>query len=222
MGLLRILNKKYEIMEQNNSSKSKNDKKEKFHSLAEFVEYSLKDNGGNYEDIYIKLNKILTFVNCAKQKGIDGNFERINETLQDFFNKKNHIKFNIYKNLPYSAFYYKKDKFNYYNYRGITIAQDEQKNPILYFGRRNKEAATHSKDTMFCFRNNSVVFQDECMASYDEIPLYGDGVFAIFDFDSNNKLIKISYRYMTDTRLGFWSDEQIYELSNTNKYKLIS
>lgn len=100
----------------------------------------------------------------------------------------------------------------------MTVVQDEQaKKPVMYYGRRNKSAETHRKDTIFCFGDDMVILRNEWQANYDEIPLFGDGTYAEFSFDNENRITRVAFRYITDSRLGFWSEEQVCELDKKTK-----
>lgn len=232
MRLLDFLKRKKETQTKKNVTLvSKNErsvvlstpKKKKIHNLVDFIKDALTSNGGNYNDIHQKLLTISNFAKSAKKYGVNCDLTRINETLQDFFTPQKDIKFNPFKDIPFMAFYTKKDGLNFYNYRGVTVIQDEQsKKPIMYFGRRNKNAETHRKDTAFWFGENAVILMDEWHANYDEIPLFGNGTYAEFTFDDDNKITKIVFRYITDSKLGFWSEEQVCEFdSETKQYILL-
>ena len=196
--------------------------KKKIRTIADFVENALISNGGNYEDIYQKLLALSEFAKHAKEYGVECNLSGIEVTLRDFFTEQPDIKYFPIKDKPHAAFYAKKDGWNYYNYRGVTVMQDEQeKKPVMYYGRRNQNAETHRNDCIFAFGDDVVVLRDECKANYDEIPLWGDGTYAEFSFDKNNHITSVKYRYMTHPRLGFWSKEQICEFdAESGQYRL--
>lgn len=232
MGLLDIFRKKKviqkvdskELIEAKQSlAVATPQKKKKVRNLVDFIEDSLTSNGGNYDDIYQKLLAISIFAKSAKEYGVTCSLGRIDETLTDFFTKQDDIKFYPFKNIPYRAFYTKKDGWNRYNYRGVTVIKDAQaQKPVLYYGRRNEKAETHRKDVFLCFDDDAVILRDESLARYDEIPLYGDGTHAEFYFDEQNHITSVKFRYMTHPRLGFWSREQICEFDReTNQYKLL-
>lgn len=232
MSILDFFRKKKEIQSSKNKqlvTKSEtaivpnSQKKKKISSLVDFIEYSLTSNGGNYEDIYRKLLAISEFAKSAQEYGVNCNLARVDEALKDFFTEQEDIKFSPFKDIPYSAFYTKKDGWNFYNYRGVTVVQDEQaKKPVLYYGRRHENTETHKKDTVFCFGDDVVILRDESTANYDEIPLWGDGTYAEFTFDKNNNITRIVFRYMTEPRLGFWSKEQVCEFdTESGQYRLL-
>ena len=198
-------------------------KKKEIRNIVDFVENALISNGGNYEDIQQKLLELSEFAKHAKEYGVECNLSGIDITLRDFFTEQPDIKHFPIKDKPHAAFYAKKDGWNYYNYRGVTVMQDEQaKKPVMYYGRRNQNAETHRNDCIFAFGDDVVVLRDECKANYDEIPLWGDGTYAEFSFDKNNHITSVKYRYMTHPRLGFWSDEQICEFyQESGQYRLL-
>ena len=198
-------------------------KKKKIRNIVDFVESSLISNGGNYEDIYQKLLALSEFAKHAKEYGIECNLSGIDVALRDFFTEQPDIKHFPIKDKPHVAFYAKKDGWNFYNYRGVTVLQDGQaKKPVMYYGRRNQNAETHRKDCIFAFGDDVVILRDECKANYDEIPLWGDGTHAEFSFDKNNHITSVKYRYMTHPRLGFWSKEQVCEFdAESGQYRLL-
>lgn len=198
-------------------------KKKKIRTIVDFVENALISNGGNYEDIYQKLLALAEFATHAKEYGVQCNLRGVNETLRDFFTYQTDIAFFPVKDKPYAAFYAKKDGSNFYNYRGVTVLQDEQaKKPVMYYGRRHKNAETHRKDCIFCFGDDVVILRDESKANYNEIPLWGDGTHAEFSFDENNHITRVKYRYMTEARLGFWSKEQVCEYDDkSGQYRFL-
>ena len=198
-------------------------KKKKIRNIVDFVENALISNGGNYEDIHQKLLAISEFAKNAKDYGVQCDFGMIDETLRDFFTEQPDIKLFPLKDNPHTAFYAKKDGWNFYNYRGVTIQKDKRASkPILYFGRRHERSETHRKDTIFCFADDIILFRDEQQARYDEIPLYGCGTNAEFYFDDKNQIIKVKFQYMTQPRLGFWSREQVCEFDEeSGQYKLL-
>ena len=100
--------------------------KKKIRTIVDFVENALISNGGNYEDIYQKLLALSEFAKHAKEYGIECNLSGIDVTLSDFFTEQSDIKYFPIKDKPHVAFYAKKEGWNYYNYRGVTIMQDEQ------------------------------------------------------------------------------------------------
>lgn len=229
MGILDFLRYRQQKSEQT-SMVAKSDssitpytpKKKKIRNIVDFVENALINNGGDYDDIYQKLLALSEFSKHAKEYGIECNLGGIDVTLRDFFTEQAEIKHFPIKDKPYASFYAKKDGWNFYNYRGVTVMQDEQsKKPIMYYGRRNKNAETHRNDCIIAFGDDTVVLRDECKANYDEIPLWGNGTYAEFSFDENNHITRVKYRYMTHPRLGFWSDEQVCEFDTENKqYRL--
>lgn len=212
----REKNEKVLSVTKNNTQLSNKTKKKKINNLADFIENALIENGGNYDDI---LKKLLSISKFSKEKHIaDCNLKRVDETLKDFFMYQKDIKFYPIKDMPYSAFYTKKDGWNFYNYRGVTVMQDDKtKKPMLYYGRRNENAETHQKDTIFYFDDDMVILKDEWLASYEEIPLFGDGIYAEFTFDKDIHITKLAFRYVEDARLGFWSDERVYEFKTTRQ-----
>lgn len=232
MGLLDIFRKKKmvqkvdskELIEAKQSLVSPaSKKKKKARSIVEFVRDSLTENGGNYDDIHQKLLAISTFAKSAKQYGVKCSLGRIDEALAEFFTEQEGIKLYPFKNVPYRAFYTKKDGWNRYNYRGVTVIKDANaQKPVLYYGQRNENAETHRKDVILCFDDDAVILRDESLARYDEIPLYGDGTHAEFYFDEQNHITSIKFRYITHPRLGFWSSEEVCEFDReTNQYKLL-
>ena len=231
MGILDFFKRKKEQKNVNTSLMTKSErgiipfapKKKKIRNIVDFVECALISNGGNYEDIHQKLLALSKFAKNAKEYGVECNLGGIDVTLRDFFTKQPDIKHFPIKNKPHTAFYAKKDGWNFYNYRGVTVMQDEQtKRPVMYYGRRNKNAETHRNDCIFAFGDDIVVLRDECKANYDEIPLWGDGTYAEFLFDKDNHITSVKYRYMTHPRLGFWSTEQVCEFDQeSGQYRLL-
>jgi len=211
----RLIKKETSIIQTKPNKKIKN--------LKDFIQYSLINNGGDYQDIYQKLLAMSEFSKHAQEYGVKCNLTKVDEALNDFFSIQSEIKYYPIKNIPYTAFYTKKDGWNRYNYRGVSVLQDEQaKRPVLYFGRRNEKAETHKKDCVFCFGENTIILRNQYNANYDEFPLWGDGTHAEFTFDRDNKIVKVAYRYMTEPRLGFWSKEHICEFdSEINQYKVL-
>ena len=107
---------------------------------------------------------------------------KVDEAFKDFFSDNN-IEFSNIKHQPFSAFYKKKDEWNRYNYRGVTVIEDGGAHkPVLYFGRRNENSAIHRKDAILCLGDDEVILRDESLSRYDEIPLYGSGTHAEFEF----------------------------------------
>ena len=98
-----------------------NSNRKKIKHISDFIENALTENGGNYNDIYSKLIAIAKFTKEAKSYGVLCDFEKINEALNDFFNSDANIKFSTIKDMPHSAWYYKNDKYNRYNYRGVSV-----------------------------------------------------------------------------------------------------
>jgi len=200
-------------------------KKKKPKNIVEFIKYGIITNGGNYDDIYYKLTTISEFAKNASEYGVNCNLNNINDILNYFFTQQKHIKFFPLKNQPHTAFYTDaKDSNAYYNYRGVTVMQDDNlKRPIMYYGRRHKKAESHARDTLLFLGDNEIVLRSEMLANYDEIPLYGDGTYAEFYFDKNNKINKVIFRTMSHPRLKMWGKEQVCELDyETNEYKLLS
>ena len=201
-------------------------KHKKIRNIMDFIEYALISNGGNYEDIHQKLLAMLEFSKHARDYGINCDFSCINETIMDFFTKQSDIvKFSLVENKPFAAFYNKKrNGWQRYDYRGVTVIQDAKaQKPVMYFGRRNENALIHRKDKLLAFGDDIVVLRDESKDNYDEIPISGHGTYAEFNFNKENHITSVKYRYMTHPKLGFWSKEQVCEFdSETNQYKLIS
>lgn len=231
MGILEYFRKKQEQNTENTSLTVKDGssitpctpKKKKIRNIVDFVENALISNGGNYKDIQQKLLALSEFAKHAREYGVKCNLGGVDITLRDFFTEQPDIKHFPIKDKPFAAFYAKKDGWNYYNYRGVTVMQDEQATkPVMYYGRRNKNAETHRNDCIIAFGEDMVVLRDECKANYDEIPLWGDGTYAEFLFDKNNHITSVKYRYMTHPRLGFWSDEQVCEFDQeSGQYRLL-
>lgn len=198
-------------------------KKKKIRNIVDFIENALISNGGNYVDIQQKLLALSEFAKHAKEYGVECNLGGIDVTLRDFFTEQPDIKYFTIKDKPHAAFYAKKDGWNFYNYRGVTVMQDKQaKKPVMYYGRRNKNAETHRNDCILAFSDNMVVLKDECKANYDEIPLWGDGTYAEFSFNKSNHITSVKYRYIAHPRLGFWSEEQVCEFDEeSGQYKLL-
>lgn len=231
MDIIKYLKDKY-ITKSKETSLTTSDKgqlqtntirKKKIKNLVDFIENSLIANGGNYEDIHSKLLAISEFAKSAKDLGVDCDLSRIDETLQDFFTPQKDIKFTPFKDIPYRAFYFKKDGWSFYNHRGVTVVQDEKaQKPVLYYGRRHAKAERHAKDTILCFGDDTIIFRNEYSAHYDEIPLWTGGTHAEFTFDQDNNISKVTWRKITNSRLKFWSKPQTCKFDNfTSTYKLL-
>jgi len=232
MGIMDYFRKKQEQKPNNtsliNSDKSANNlslpRRKKIRNIVDFVEDALVCNGGDYQDIYDKLLAMSEFAKHAKEYGVKCSLSKIDEALKDFFTEQKDIKHFPIKGIPYAAFYAKKDGWNYYNYRGVSVMQGGQAGkPIMYFGRRNKRADTFRQDTALAFGDDIVVLRDENSANYDEIPLYGSGAYAEFSFDENNHITAIKYRYLEHHRIGLWSDDKtcVFD-AESGQYKLLT
>lgn len=176
--------------------------------LVKFIQAGLEHNGGDYQMIADRMYTIVEFVKAAKSCDLKADFSHLAVAFEDFFvgNKKvHHVEFapdNTYK-----AIY---EKPNYENNRiwckrGVAVVRDNTtQQPMLYFGRRKRWAEMQRNDTGLLFDVNQIKFQDECLANYDEVALWGSGTQAEFDFDNLNRLTKVRYREMAEPRLGLW------------------
>ena len=185
-------------------------------NLKSFIEEALKSNGGNVEEIQIRMNQLYNFLPKAKDYGVDCNLSRLEEAIKDFF-KNNKLKFKISKLMENTAFYEKEEKKGIYNKRGVSVKNITEDNvPVLYFGRRQLKAESHKKDTIIVFYKDHISFMDKYFANYDEITLWGSGTIADFNFDQNNNLKNVTFRKLIDARLGFWSEDKTCNIKQKN------
>lgn len=180
--------------------------------LIKFIKIALQENGGDYERILKRMNIVYNFIQAAKECNVDCNFSKIEEAWNDFFIGGDKIKKAKFAEGFFNSMYEKlgDEKRRIWSKRGVSIMQHEEtKRPVMYFGQRKAWAEFHKKDTALFFCDDGIMFHDTYLANFDEIPLWGSGTHAEFDFDELDRLTRVSFKKMTEPRLGFWGKETV-------------
>ena len=180
--------------------------------LVKFIQDGLEHNGGDYQMIADRMYNIAEFVNASKSCGIKADFSHLVVAFDDFFVGNKKVRNVEYApDNAYKAIYEKPSDENnrIWCKRGVAVVRDNTtQRPMLYFGRRKRWAEMQRNDTGLLFDVNQIKFHDEYLANYAEIPLWGSGTQAEFDFDHLNRLTAVRYREMKQPRLGLWGPTQ--------------
>ncbi len=197
-----------------NILRSKKEKHSK--NLIDFIRQGIEQNDGDYDRISKRMFVISEFFKSIKDDPTTRGFSGLTSAYNDFFVSSDRIKNVIFSDTDHSALYtkeYKKhnitlDKDIYQKtLHGVAVTTELNSNsPILYFGARRSLAEKMREDTGILFMDDGIVYHNEGLTRYDEIPLYGKGAHGDFHFDSQDRLTSVTIKTMTEPRLGWWGD----------------
>ncbi len=199
-------------------------------SLIEFIKRGLERNGGDYEQIKRRFCAISEFFEALNDEGLRRQFSGMLSAYNDFFVNSNSIKNVMFSDVDYSALYVKERKkygltfdkdITQKTLHGVAITSKPNSNiPILYFGARRSLAEVMREDTGIMFMDESVVYHNQGMTRYDEIPLFGKGAHGEFNFDKQDRLKSVTLKTMKEPRLGLWG-EPITMVFDNKRFRLV-